>query len=74
MSPKDFACTFNTGTSIAAIANKQIYIVSAAAPFTALGQTFPLVSGQVLNFSSPFVVPTGAVSSATAGTVFYYIV
>ena len=73
MNDKDYPVRVNTGTTISGSnsLNTNIYITNALAGFTANGQATSLVSGQVLNFSSPYLV-TGNVTNATAGSVFYY--
>lgn len=73
MNDKDYPVKVNTSSTITASLdpNKNIYITNALASFTANGQATNLVSGQALNFTSPYLV-TGNVTSSTAGTVFYY--
>ena len=52
---------------------KNIYIVAATAAFTANGVACNPATVQGVNFgNNPFLV-TGAVSSATVGTIWYYI-
>jgi len=52
---------------------KNIYIVAATAAFTANGVACNPATVQGVNFgNNPFLV-TGAVSGATAGTIWYYI-
>jgi hypothetical protein len=73
-------CQVNSATSIAdpgtttdafgVSTKKNIYIVVATANFTA--NSVACVPGNVNFGNNPFLV-TGAVSSATVGTVFYYI-
>ena len=75
-------CQVNSGTSITAPGTdtdafgvkrkRNIYIVAATASFTA--NSVACNPGDLaVNFgNNPFLV-TGAVSSATAGTIFYYI-
>ena len=79
-------CQVNSATSIAdpgtttdafgVSTKKNIYIVAAIANFTANGVACVpnnvLLDGNVNFGNNPFLV-TGAVSSATVGTVFYYI-
>mgnify|MGYP001578670235 FL=1 len=73
----------NSGTSIAdprtdtdaySVKRKRnIYIIAATAAFTANGVACNPATVQGVNFgNNPFLV-TGAVSSATAGTIWYYI-
>jgi len=73
-------CQVNSATSIAAPGTntdafgvqikKNIYIVAATANFTA--NSVACVPGNVNFGNNPFLV-TGAVSSATVGTIWYYI-
>ena len=76
-------CQVNSGTSISAPGTstdafgvkitRNIYIVAATAAFTANGVACNPATVQGVNFgNNPFLV-TGAVSSATAGTIWYYI-
>ena len=52
---------------------RNIYIVAATAAFTANGVACNPATVQGVNFgNNPFLV-TGAVSSATVGTIWYYI-
>jgi hypothetical protein len=73
----------NSGTSIAdpgtdtdafgVKRKRNIYIIAATAAFTANGVACNPATVQGVNFgNNPFLV-TGAVSSATAGTIWYYI-
>ena len=73
MNSKDYPVQVNTGTTISGslMPGVDMYITNALAGFTANGQSISMVSGQALNFTSPFRV-TGDVTSATAGKVFYY--
>ena len=77
------ACQVNSGTSIAdpgidtnafgVKVKRNIYIVAATAAFTANGVACNPATVQGVNFgNNPFLV-TGAVSGATAGTIWYYI-
>ena len=73
-------CQVNSATSIAdpgtttdafgVSTKKNIYIVAATANFTA--NSVACVPGSVNFGNNPFLV-TGAVSSATVGTIWYYI-
>jgi hypothetical protein len=73
-------CQVNSATSIAdpgTVVNgagvsitRNIYVVAASANFTANG--IACVPGQVNFSNNPFLV-TGAVSSATVGTIWYYV-
>ena len=73
-------CLVNSATSIAdpgsvtvgfgVITKRNIYIVAASANFTA--NSVACVPGNV-NFGSNHFLVTGAVSSATVGTIWYYI-
>jgi hypothetical protein len=76
-------CQVNSGTSITdpgtdtdsfgVKRKRNIYIVAATAAFTANGVACNPATVQGVNFgNNPFLV-TGAVSSATAGTIWYYI-
>lgn len=73
MNQKDTPVQINTGTSItqSTSAGVFIYITNALGNFTANGQATQLVSGQVLNFASPYLV-TGAVTNCAPATIFYY--
>lgn len=73
MNDKDYPVRVNTSTTItgSSTPNVHMYITNALAGFTANGQATNLVSGQALNFTSPYLV-TGNVTNATAGTIFYY--
>ncbi len=77
------SCQANSATSIAdpgtttdafgVKTKKNIYIVAATAAFTANGVACNPATVQGVNFgNNPFLV-TGAVSGATAGTIWYYI-
>jgi len=73
-------CQVNSGTSISdpgtdtdafgVRRKRNIYIVAATANFTA--NSVACVPGNVNFGNNPFLV-TGAVSSATVGTIWYYI-
>jgi hypothetical protein len=73
-------CQVNSATSIAdpgtttdafgVSTKKNIYIVAATANFTA--NSVACVPGSVNFGNNPFLV-TGAVSSATVGTIWYYV-
>ena len=73
-------CQVNSGTTIAdpgtttdgfeVKTKRNIYIVAATANFTA--NSVACVPGNVNFGNNPFLV-TGAVSSATVGTIWYYI-
>jgi hypothetical protein len=73
-------CQVNSATSIAdpgttsdafdVQVKRNIYIVAASANFTA--NSVACVPGQINFGNNPFLV-TGAVSSATVGTIWYYI-
>ena len=73
-------CQVNSATSIAdpgtttdafgVSTKKNIYIVAATANFTA--NSVACVPGNVNFGNNPFLV-TGAVSSATVGTIWYYV-
>jgi len=73
MNDKDYPVRVNTSTTISGslASNVNIYITNALAGFTANSQATSLVSGQALNFTSPYLV-TGDITNATAGTIFYY--
>lgn len=73
MNDKDYPVRVNTSTTItgSSAPNVNIYVTNALAGFTANGQTTTLVSGQALNFTSPYLV-TGNITNATAGSIFYY--
>ena len=73
-------CQVNSGTSVSdpgtdtdafgVRTKRNIYIVAATANFTA--NSVACVPGNVNFGNNPFLV-TGAVSSATVGTIWYYI-
>jgi hypothetical protein len=73
-------CQVNSGTTIAdpgtttdgfeVKTKRNIYIVAATANFTA--NSVACVPGNVNFGNNPFLV-TGAVSSATVGTIWYYV-
>ena len=76
-------CQVNSATTIAdpgtttdafeVQVKRNIYIVAATAAFTANGVACNPATVQGVNFgNNPFLV-TGAVSGATAGTIWYYI-
>lgn len=73
MNEKDTPLQVNNGTSIAQSSSSDvnIYITNALASFTANGLNTSLVSGQVLNLNSPYLV-TGNVTNCTPGTIFFY--
>lgn len=73
MNSHDYPTRVNTGTTISGSSspNVNIYVTNALAGFTANGQTVSLVSGQCLNFNTPFLV-TGDITNATVGKVFYF--
>lgn len=63
-------CTVNSGTTITCPNGSSIYVIAATASFTALGQSITVSAP--ISFSAPFKVTTN-ITSATAGTIFYYI-
>jgi len=74
-------CQVNSGTTIAdpgsstdgfgVTRKRNIYIIAASDTFTANGVACN-PGDESISFNPPFLV-TGAVSSATAGTIWYYI-
>ena len=80
MALNSIPCQVNSATSIAdpgtttdafgVSAKRNIYIVVATANFTA--NSVACVPGNVSFGNNPFLV-TGAVSSATVGTIWYYV-
>jgi len=75
-------CLVNSGTTIAdpgttsdgfVSRGRNIYIIAATANFTANGVAVAIGTAGGVNFGNNPLQVNGAVSSATAGTIFYYI-